>query len=74
MGKEGGREQERVRGDGKQTDRQGERMTKWQRRARAALWRGFRVIKTDRETDEQTKGELWEQKDGEGRKDGGRDQ
>lgn len=38
----------------RQTDREGKRMIKWQRRTRAALGRGFRVIKTDGETDKQT--------------------
>lgn len=40
MGKEGRREQERVRGDGKQTDRHGKRMIKWQWKSRARLGKG----------------------------------
>lgn len=51
------------RGDGGQTGR-GERMTKWQRRALVVARKGFREIKTDRQTERPTKGG----------KDGGRDQ
>lgn len=59
MGGEGGRGP---------ADRQGERMTKWQQRAPVVVQRGFRAIKTDR----QTKGEekRWRSRG----KDGGRDQ
>lgn len=60
-----GREQERV-------EATASRITKWQKRALVAVGRGFRVIKTDRQTDRQRGGRGNKKMEGRGRDGGSR--